>query len=318
MAFKGWPKVTITTDSGERKPAIAPLIVSASRATDIPAFFGEWFMRRLDEGYIRWVNPWSGKPLYVSFEAARLIVFWSKNPASFLPNLDELDRRGLHYYFHFTLNDYELEGLEPGVPPLQERVETFKRLSERIGRERVLWRFDPLLLTDTLSADRLLERIERVGSAIEGCTGRLTISFITCYAKVSRNLRNAGINLRNVDEAMRQTLLRGIADLGRSWKIPVVACAEERDWSAYGIGCGGCIDGELIARRFGEDQKLMALFGGDRAGRERGEAFISSKESSLKDKGQRPFCGCIVSRDIGGYNTCRHCCIYCYANASSS
>ena len=296
-----WPKVTITTDSGETREAAAPLIISASRTTDIPAFYGEWFLRRLDAGYARRVNPFSGRPMYVSFTNARLFVFWSKNPAPFLPLLKELDKRNLHYYFQVTVNDYEQEGLEKGVPPLTERINAFKRLAGVIGAQRVIWRFDPLVLTDTLSPEGLLLRIRRIGRELSGYTERLTVSFITLYAKVAHNLDRAGVRIRPWDDAGRKAILQGIGDAAREWKIKAVSCADGNDYARYGITHGKCIDDALARSLAGPGDPLtdFLLRGG-----------------GIKDKGQRPHCGCIISRDIGSYNTCGHCCVYCYANAS--
>jgi DNA repair photolyase len=296
-----WPKTTITTDGGETKEAIAPWIVSASRATDIPAFYGQWFMRRLHAGYVRWINPFSGTPMYVSLNNARLFVFWSKNPLPFLPMLKELDKRGLRYYFHVTLNDYEEEGLEKGVPPLAERIDTFKRLAGLIGEKRVIWRFDPLLVTDALSPEHLLERIRRIGGELAGYTERLTVSFITLYAKVAKNLKNAGVTIRTWDDASRAALLHGIGDSARQWNMRAVTCADENDYRRWGIAQGKCIDDALIERLFCRDRRLTEVL---------------KKDGGIKDKGQRPRCRCIVSKDIGAYDTCGHGCVYCYANVS--
>ena len=195
MAFQGWEKVDITTDQGAGETAIAPLIISASRATDIPAFYPDWFIRRLETGYCKWVNPFSGKPQYVSLTKARFVVFWSKNPAPMIPRLPVLDERRIGWYFQFTLNDYEQEGFEPNVPPLKERVETFQRLARKAGRERVVWRFDPLIRTAGLGPEELLEKIRRIGERIHPFTEKLVISFadIGGYAKVKRNLNVAGV-----------------------------------------------------------------------------------------------------------------------------
>lgn len=296
------PDVSVTTGRGETVPAKAPVIVSASRSTDIPAFFGRWLLRRLDAGYVRWLNPWSGRERFVSFEKTRLFVFWSKNPAPFLPLLEEIDRRGYQYYFQFTLNDYGSEPLEPGVPGVDERIETFRRLSGIVGKERVLWRFDPLLITPRLSPGRLLERIEAVGARLSSFTERLTVSFVERYAKVERNLRNAPVELRDWSGDSRALVLSGIARLCRQWGIEAAVCADERDYRDLGVGRARCIDGALIRRVFGADEKLMSFLGGG---------------GDRKDPGQRPACGCIISKDIGGYNTCRHFCAYCYANASA-
>jgi hypothetical protein len=273
-------------------------------------------MKRLDAGYVKWTNPWSGKPQYVSLAEARLFVFWSKNPAPFLPFLKDLDKRGLSYYFQFTLNDYEKESLEPGIPPLNDRLETFRRLSGMIGCSRVLWRFDPLIITDTLSPARLAGRIGRIAHYLRGYTGRLTISFVDFYPKVLRNLKQTGIPVREWNEESRSAILRCIAELSRELKLPVVSCAEDIVPLIGGISPGKCINDELIRREFSHDEKLMAFF--ESARRKQGTTGFRgvSTGSDLKDKGQRPLCRCIVSKDIGSYNTCGHRCAYCYANSS--
>ena len=146
------PSVTPTSQ-------VSPVILSVSRSTDIPAFYAEWFMNRLREGYAVWYNPFNRQPMRVSFDRVKFIVFWSKNPAPLLPHLPELDRRGIRYYFQFTLNDYEKEGFEPNVPPLTQRIATFLQLSARLGKERVIWRFDPLILSPGTTPRQLLTRI---------------------------------------------------------------------------------------------------------------------------------------------------------------
>ena len=109
-----WNKIQIKKSNGETGEAQAPVIISASRSTDIPAFYSDWFFQRLKEGYVRWKNPFNGFPLYVSFEKTQLFVFWSKNPKPMLKHLDILDKKGYNYYFQFTLNDYDEEKLEIG------------------------------------------------------------------------------------------------------------------------------------------------------------------------------------------------------------
>jgi hypothetical protein len=167
MAFRGWEKDDLTLPDGRVVDAICPVIVSVSRATDIPAFFSPWFSNRLRAGYMRWTNPFNANQVqYVSFQDTRVFVFWSKNPKPLTQFLPELDAKGINYYFQFTLNDYEKEGLEPNVPPLMQRVETFKLLSERLGKKRVIWRYDPLILTDNLCVDALVDRTRKGGAEI--------------------------------------------------------------------------------------------------------------------------------------------------------
>ena len=129
--------------------AQAPLIVSASRSTDIPAFYADWFFDRLEKGYSAWTNPFNGVKSYVSYDNTRFIVFWSKNPRPLLPYLHILKERNIKCYVQYTLNDYEQEKLEK-VPPLASRIETFKLLVEQLGKGAVIWRFDPMILTDDI------------------------------------------------------------------------------------------------------------------------------------------------------------------------
>jgi len=301
------------------------VIVSASRATDIPAFYSDWLFNRLRAGYCKWVNPFNGKPQYVSFEKTRAIVFWSKNPAPLLDRLDELDRLGLNYYFTFTLNDYERENLEPGLPPLAERIATFKRLAARCGKERVIWRFDPLVLAGALTAKDLLAKIAKVGDALHSYTAKLVCSFadIARYRKVQANLRRSGIVWREFDPEGKAETARGIAQLARVWGIEAGACGEAADLSSCGLHRNSCVDGELLARLFEGDRSLGEFLGTPpyrTASLFNRTAGIEAADTNqrLKDTGQRQACGCIVSKDIGAYDTCPQGCVYCYANTSAA
>ena len=294
--------ITIHNDNGTEAIAQAPLIISASRATDIPAFYTDWFFRRLDNGYLRWRNPFSGQDSYVSFANTRFIVFWSKNPAPLLSHLSTLKERRIGCYIQYTLNDYEAEGLEPNVPTLTQRINTFRRLVDALGMGAVVWRFDPLILTDRINIDTLLRKIARIADALVGYTEKLVFSFadIESYKKVSRNLRQNGINYREWDEdSMCEFALR-LSTLNRdNWDFRLATCAERIDLSEYGIEHNRCIDSELISRIAPDDAVL--------------QNFLYNAGA---DSGQRKACGCILSKDIGAYNTCPHGCLYCYANTS--
>lgn len=307
MPIRKWERVLLRAEDGTNAEAVAPVIVSASRRTDVPAFHADWLFDRLRAGHVRWVNPFSGRPQYVSFAQTRAVVFWTKNPRPILSRLSELDRRGIGYYFQFTLNDYEAEGLEPAVPPLGERLETFADLARRIGKERVVWRYDPLLLADRLSLGRLVERVVRVGEAVRGSTERLVIAFadIERYPRVRDRLRRLDAGCRELTSAEMQEFAGRLTDRARGWGLQVATCAEAVDLSRHDIGRNRCIDDALLERLFPQDAALMAFLGPreDRRG--------------LKDRGQRKECGCIVSKDIGTYDSCPHVCRYCYANASA-
>lgn len=326
-------KVIITRGNGELVEGTAPVIISASRSTDIPAFYSKWFINRLKAGYCVWYNPFNQKPMFISFAKTKVVVFWTKNPEPLIPYLHELDERGIHYYFQVTLNDYVNEGFEPNVGPLEHRIEVFRRLSDMIGKERVIWRFDPLIVTPTLTARQLLTKVYHVGNLLKGYTDKLVFSFIDvkAYRKVQNNLikETSFFTRDTVDSAepsgnYLEELVDGLAKLRDHWKIEgwnitLSTCGESIDLEKYGIGHNRCIDGELIERLFPEDKELVYylhtgklpqpdLFGGI--------PEIPLERKDLKDKGQRKVCGCMISKDIGMYNTCRHFCVYCYANTS--
>jgi hypothetical protein len=291
----------------------ALFIISASRATDIPAFHVQWLRERLEAGYVERINPFNQKSSIVSLKEARVFVFWTKNPKPMFSLLDELDARELHTYFQFTLNDYDAEGYEPGVPKLEERVETFMALSKRLGKDRVIWRFDPLLLTDKVTVDDLLKKVERVGDLIQPYTSRFVFSFadIVGYKKVQTRLHREGVQAREFTIPKMEAFAAGVQQLNQRWGLSVSTCAETIDLDAYGIEHGRCIDDRLLIKLFPQDAKLMAFLGYEQG--LGGECVPIAKKRKLKDPGQRMACGCIVSKDIGRYDTCSHGCAYCYA-----
>jgi DNA repair photolyase len=315
-----WEKIKIAKNDGEIVEAQAPVLISASRSTDIPAFYSNWFIERMKEGYVKWKNPFNGVPLYVSFDKVRLVVFWSKNPKPIMEHLDYLDERIKNYYFQFTLNDYDAEKLEPGVAPnVQSRIETFLQLSERIGKEKIIWRFDPLILTDKIGVAELLRRVENIGNQLKNHTSKMVFSFadIKIYKKVQNNLRNNSINYQEFNEGTMNEFASELQRLNENWHLEIGTCAEEIELAKYGIIHNKCVDDDLIIKLFSHDKVLMDFLGikitpPDIFNLNGG----IEKKRNNKDGGQRQFCGCIVSKDIGEYNTCPHLCEYCYANAS--
>ena len=328
-------KVQITTETGLRVEAHAPVIISASRSTDIPAFYAKWFINRIKAGYVVWYNPFNQQQLYVSFRNCKLVVFWTKNPKPLIPYLKELDALGIHYYFQYTLNDYEKELLEPNVPALEKRINTFRELSDLVGKEKVIWRFDPMIVTPQLSPRDILMKVWTIGNQLKGYTNKLVFSFIdiNSYRKVQRNLiKESSLFSKDSIENAEFTLLQmneiaeGLMKIQNRWKeegwtISLATCAEEINLEQYQIEHNRCIDGELMKQIFAKDDKLIyylnygelpvaeSLF-------EDEENKIPLSPEKLKDKGQRKICGCMVSKDIGMYNTCSHFCTYCYANTS--
>ena len=326
-------KIVISTDSGDKVEATAPIILSASRSTDIPAFYAKWFFNRLAKGYCVWYNPFNQKPMYISFKNCRVVVFWTKNPEPIIPYLHELDKRGIHYYFQVTLNDYVKEGFEPNVPSVAQRIETFKKLSTLIGKEKVIWRFDPLVVTKQLLPRELLKRIWNIGNQLKGFTDKLVFSFVDVktYRKVQNNLvketncfSKEDVESAEMNEQQLHEVIEGLVKIKKTWKaegwdVSLATCGEEVSLEDYGIEHNRCIDGELMKLIFAEDEELVyylyTLKWPER------DVFgqlppLPRKEKKVKDVGQRKVCGCMVSKDIGMYNTCRHFCVYCYANTS--
>lgn len=313
-----WSKETIILDDGSKAEAQAPIIVSASRATDIPTFYSDWFVKRWQAGYIKWTNPFNGKPLYVSFKNARCVVFWTKNPRPIMKHLDFIEKNIPNYYFQFSLNDYDKEGYEAKVPSVKSRIETFKELSTKVGKEKVIWRFDPLILTEDLHVEELLKRVKHIGDELKDFTCKLVFSFvdISIYTKVENNLKKDGIAYVEWSVEKMNEFAQGLQELNKAWGLKLGTCSEKIDLEKYGIDHNKCIDDDLMCELFSHDKELMDFLGVEIKPANLFSGGKTTKTKSLKDKGQREDCGCVMSKDIGQYNTCPHECNYCYANTS--
>lgn len=331
-----WSKENITIKSGQQVSAMAPIIISASRSTDIPAFYADWFFHRLSEGYSAWRNPFNGKYSYISYRHTKFIVFWSKNPQPLLNHLDKLNtlNGGIGCYIQYTMNDYDKEGLEKGVPPLTKRIETFKRLVDYFGGAGlVIWRHDPLVLTDKIDSNQLLDKIERIGDQLKGYTERLVFSYadIAEYSKVRRNLENNGVKYKEWLPEEMVDFASKLVEMNHSkgWGYELATCGETGRYP--GIIPNHCVDDRLIVKYGHKHPELLKLLGAeiitptgslfgtreipsDAIELEGGKYAIIKKNN--KDAGQRAACGCCISKDIGEYNTCPHQCEYCYANTT--
>ena len=329
-----WTKIQRPTEEGRIVSMQAPVIISASRSTDIPAFYADWFFHRLEKGYSAWTNPFNGMKSYVSYENTRFIVFWSKNPRPLLSHLHILKERNIKCYVQYTLNDYEQERLEK-VHPLAYRIETFKMLVEQLGKGAVIWRFDPMILTDDISIDDLLRKVQHIGDQLIGFTEKLVFSYadIALYKKVKHNLDASGIPYHEWEPVQMEEFAEKLSCMNceRGWNYQLATCGEKIDIAKYGIHHNRCIDGDLITRLAWDDKKLMdfmkvkietvpspTLFEEPQLPQgaillPHNRYFISTHK---KDPGQRQFCECMASKDIGEYNTCPHLCEYCYANTT--
>ena len=321
-----WTKENLPRENGEIVPMQVPEIVSASRSTDIPAFYADWFFHRLKVGYSAWTNPFNGVKSYVSYKNTRFFVFWSKNPQPLLKHLDYLKERGIGCYIQYSLNDYVEEKLEQKVPPIQYRIDTFKQLVDKLGLGHVIWRFDPLMLTDEISIDKLLTKIEKIGDQLKGYAD------ISIYKKVKVNLERNKIVYHEWTEPFMIEFAQRLVKINKKWGYALATCGERVNLLQYGIHHNHCIDDELIIRLAYNDRKLMdflkvqihpmpslTIFG--ETDPLPSDAILLPNNTYAthgdnRDKGQREFCGCMKSKDIGEYNTCVHLCEYCYANTS--
>lgn len=327
-----WPQNKIIIEDGRVTDAQHPQIISASRSTDIPAFYCDWFFHRLEKGYSVWTNPFNGVKSYVAYDQTRFIVFWSKNPYPLLKYLPTLKERGIGCYVQYSLNDYEKEGLEKSVPPLSFRIETFKELVRQLGKGGVIWRFDPLILTDEISIDDLLGKIEYIGDQLCDYTEKLVFSFadIAIYRKVKKNLDDAGVHYLEWTKVQMVDFAKRLVDLNKrkGWNYTLATCGEAANLE--GVEHNHCIDDALMIRRAHHDKVLMNFlkvricpmpqpdFFGESEPLPMDAIVLNNSKYAIrgdnKDKGQREFCGCMKAKDIGQYNTCIHKCEYCYAN----
>ncbi len=266
------------------------MIISASRRTDIPAFYAEWLINRIRAGYCTVPNPFYRKQVYqVSLrpEEVDVIVFWTRNPRPLLAHLDELDQRGFRYYFQYTIVGNPRD-LDPKSPPVKVAVDTFRALSDRLGPARVIWRYDPIVLSPQTPPDFHRANFQRLAEALRGCTQRSLVSTVNLYRKAKRRLVTVDADQPWPAETLAE-LMRDLAALAQANGIDIFSCASEVDWQPCGIGAGKCVDDALIAKAF----ELPVL--------------------GKKDPGQRQSCGCVVSKDIGMYDSCLFGCRYCYA-----
>jgi DNA repair photolyase len=270
------------------------MIISASRRTDIPAFYSDWFIKRIEEGFVIVRNPMNARivsRVTLDPDLVDCIVFWTKNPAAMLDKLPLLDQRNYNYVFQFTLTPYGRD-IEPNVPEKKEVVSTFIELSDRIGKERVAWRYDPILVTDHIDLEYHLRSFERLARALSGHAERCIISFLDFYAKCRKRLDSLKAREMNPEDV--RLIAQAFAGICMAAGLKLETCAEEVDLSDFGIGHGKCIDADRIS-------------------------MITGKPlDAKKDKYQRKLCGCAASVDIGAYDTCLHCCLYCYANRGCS
>ena len=265
------------------------MILSVSRRTDIPCYYTDWFMNRLKEGYAITRNPMNYKQVKrveINPDIVDCIVFWTKNPAPMLDRLDEIKEFG--FYFQYTLNSYG-QDIEPlGGADRSQRIAAFKRLSEEIGKHRVIWRYDPVLLNEKYTKAFHYREFAALAKALSGSAEKCVVSFVDMYRKISRSMGNLGI--AEVERDVKLEVMERFAAISREYGLRLETCIEPDVIGGLNIHRTSCIDPVLIERITGRKRKVVM------------------------DSSQRPGCNCIKSTDIGAYNTCLNGCIYCYAN----
>lgn len=265
------------------------MILSVSRRTDIPAFYAEWFMERLRQKYVLVRNPFnihSISRIPLTPENVDAIVFWTKNSKPIHRYLDEIDNLKYKYYFQYTITPYKKD-LEEEVQDKKEIVETFKNLSEKIGSEKVILRYDPVILSDNYTIDFHKKAFARLCDLLAPYTKKIVFSFLDDYKKISKNIKQ--LNIKEISAEEMCIMAEYFADTAKKYNLKIESCAEQIDLERFGINHGKCIDDELIEK-------------------------ITGYKLSVGRDNQRNACGCIKCIDIGEYNTCMHKCLYCYAN----
>ena len=263
------------------------MIINTGQRTDIPAFYADWFANRLREGFVCVRNPYY--PQQVSRyrldpAVVDAIGFCTKNPSPMFRYMDLLEPYG--QYWFVTITPYGRD-MEPNVPDKHRLLEDFRRLSDMVGVDSVGWRYDPVLLSDRYTAEYHLRAFEAMAAALEGYTKTAVVSFIDLYPKVRRNFPEA----REVPKEQRLLLGKAFVEIAAAHGMTLKPCAEGDELAAFGADCGGCMRIEDY------------------------EKAIGKPLNAPKKKGARAACACYISCDIGAYNTCRHLCRYCYANA---
>lgn len=267
------------------------MIISASRRTDIPTYYSEWFFNRLREGDVLVRNPMNARQISrisLSPEAVDGIVFWTKNPVPMLSRLGELEP--YPYYFQFTLTAYGRD-VEPNLPGKNGvLIPAFQELSRMAGRERVVWRYDPIFLSDRYTVEYHCRYFRVLAAKLGEYTEKCTVSFLDFYRSTARNMRS--LHIREMTAAQQREMMERFSEIAGEYGLYIDTCSEAISLEDLGVSHASCVDRERLER-----------IGGYRL-------------NVGRDRNQRKECGCAASVDIGAYDTCGNGCLYCYATDS--
>ncbi len=269
------------------------MILSVSRRTDIPAFYSEWFMDKIYHSGVMVRNPYAKDKITnipISTEFIDCMIFWTKNPKPMLDKIPILNKLGYKYYFQFTLNYYN-RLIEPNLPKREEIIETFIKLSSMIGKDKVIWRYDPIIYTNNIGRIFHISSFKHLIKHIGNYTNKCVISFVDVDQNI--DFLKTVDSLIIPDKNERISLLSEFVKIANEYGIKIETCSDVDDYSSIGVEHAKCIDPQLISNITGKPVNY------------------------IKDKNQRKACGCLESTDIGQYNTCFHGCRYCYATKSN-
>lgn len=262
------------------------MILNTGSRTDIPAYYSDWFYHRIKEGYILVRNPYY--PLQITKylldpEVIDIIVFCTKNP---FPMLDRISLLSAFDTFWFvTITPYEKE-IEPYVPPKEQVINSFQRLSGLVGKKRMSWRYDPIFITDKYSTDYHIEQFGYMAKELSGYTDQCVVSFIDLYEKTKRNFSG----VRNVTDHEQEQLITAFSEIAKDNDLQIHLCCENKDLVRENVDADGCLSKNVL------------------------EESLGCKLDVPNKKMARSECSCLLGADIGAYNTCGHGCLYCYAN----
>jgi hypothetical protein len=274
--------------SGER----SNMIISASYKTDIPAFYSEWFSNRLAAGYCKVINPMNQAVGTVSLRKDDVsgYVFWTRNIRPCFENLEVLRKQDIPFYVQFTATAYP-RLLEPRVIAVADAIAQMRELSSRFGSSSVVWRYDPILLSNLSTFEFHIENFQYMASALSGVVDEVVTSFVHGYAKTYTNLRRAGegdsLEWYDPDLPERHMMIARLVEISFENNMRLSICSQLASL-VEGAFEARCIDSERLSR-------------------------LAQRPIVSREKGNRPECRCAASRDIGAYDTCPHGCAYCYA-----
>lgn len=263
------------------------MIINTGSRTDIPAYFSDWFYNRIREGYVLMRNPYNPQQvtrLSLSPEVVDCICFCTKNPEPMLDRLGELDAYGQFWFV--TITPYGKD-IEPGVPDKAEVMSSFQRLSRKVGKHAIGWRYDPIFLMEKYSLEYHLQAFEQMAKTLCGYTEQCVISFIDLYEKTKKNF----FGVRAVNREDQERITEAFVKIAGRYGMRVHTCLENESLARFGADTSGCMTQKVIERAIGQNLEVPKNLSAAREG-----------------------CQCLLGNDIGMYNTCGHGCRYCYAN----